>query len=183
MAKGLKEWVRKQIVSLKRKPQRIALVAFLLTFIYYALNLTHISNTTAKIQGSGMGLCGFATMLFSILGLVCFLNSFPHRKKVNKPMLVLMFLMAFVVIFCDYTYRSKIASAVFRQNNPIVVTQNTIYIAKAYSLLLYHMIFMAISILLTALIPLYSKLLRKINTSVEIDSYDKMEAIDIAGEN
>ena len=49
--KGLKEWFRKKVVAIKRNPQRIGLVAFVLTFLYYALNLTSISNTTAKIQG------------------------------------------------------------------------------------------------------------------------------------
>ena len=64
--KGFKEWLRKKIVGIKRNPQRIGLVAFAITFLYYSLNLTCISNTTAKIQGSGMGLSGFVTMLFSM---------------------------------------------------------------------------------------------------------------------
>ena len=89
---GLKEFWRKRLVSLKRKPHMIPLVVMAIAFLYYSLNLTHISDTTARIQGQGMGLAGFATMLFSMLSLVCFLNAFPHRKKVNIPMLVLMLL-------------------------------------------------------------------------------------------
>ena len=103
--KGIKEWFRKKVVAIKRNPQRIGLVAFVITFLYYALNLTYISNTTAKIQGSGMGLCGFATMLFSILSLVTYLNAFPHRKKANKPMLILLFAMVAVIIFCTLYHR------------------------------------------------------------------------------
>ena len=79
------EFLRKKLVSLKRKPQMIALLVLAAAFVYYSLNLTMISNTTAKIQGAGMGLAGFATMLFSMLSLVCFLNAFPHRKKTNIP--------------------------------------------------------------------------------------------------
>ena len=45
-----------------------------------------------------------ATMLFSILGLVCFLNSFPRRKKTNIPMLALTFAMLGILIFCDIYY-------------------------------------------------------------------------------
>ena len=67
---GFKEFTRKRIVGLKRKPQTIALIVLVIGFLYYSLNLTQISNTTAKIQGSGMGLCGFVTMLFSMLSLV-----------------------------------------------------------------------------------------------------------------
>ena len=50
------EALRKFIVSLKRKPQNIAMVALVVSFLVYSLNLTSVSNTTAKIQGAGMGL-------------------------------------------------------------------------------------------------------------------------------
>ena len=180
--KGFKEWIRKKVVSIKRNPQRIGLVAFVVTFLYYALNLTCISNTTAKIQGNGMGLCGFATMLFSILSLVSYLNAFPHRKKVNKPMLILFVAMVLGIIFCDFTYRNLIYAAVFRAENPIVVNAGTAYIAKAASMLGTHMVLLVVSLVLTALGPVIKKLLGKVNTAVEIDSYDKMEALDISGE-
>ncbi len=181
--KGFKEWGRKKIVALKRNPQRIALVAYLLTFLYYALNLTCISNTTSRIQGSGMGLCGFLTMLGSMLSLVCFLNAFPHRKGVNKPMLILLFFMTGVVLFADFRYRSIIYAAVNNSVNPIVVTESTMYIKTAADVLSNHIVFLIISLLLVVLLPVYSKLIKKINTTVEIDSYDDMEAIDISGEN
>lgn len=180
--KGFKEWLRKKVVAIKRNPQRIGLLAFVITFLYYALNLTSISNTTAKIQGSGMGLCGFATMLLSILSLVTYLNAFPHRKKVNKPMLILFFVMIAAIIFCDYRYRSLIYAAVFREVNPIVVNAGTAYIAKAASILGTHMILLVVSVVLTALSPVFKKLLSKINTAVDIDGYDQMEALDISGE-
>ena len=97
--KGIKEWLRKKVVSIKRNPQKIGLIAFAITFLYYSLNLTCISNTTAKIQGSGMGLCGFVTMLFSMLSLLCYMNSFPRRKKVNKPMLIIFITTITVSVF------------------------------------------------------------------------------------
>ncbi len=177
--KGFKEWFRRQIVSLKRNPQRIPLVMYLITFLYYALNLTCISDTTAKIQGSGMGLCGFATMLFSILSLVCFLNTFQHRKPVNKPMLILLFVMTGIIIYADIHYRGLIYAAVTAAENPIKVQS---YMTKAYSMLYTHVILLSVSAALVVLLPVYSKLLKKINTSIEVDSYDSMEAIDISGE-
>ena len=108
--KGIKEFIRKRLVALKRKPQTIALLAFALAFVYYSLNLTKISDTTAYINLPGMGLAGFATMLFSILMLVCFLNAFPHRKKVNVPMLCLMLLMVGIIIFCGAYYQGRITA-------------------------------------------------------------------------
>ncbi len=177
--KGFKEWFRKKVVSLKRNPQRIPLVMYLIAFLYYALNLTCISDTTAKIQ-SGMGICGFVTMLFSILSLVCFLNTFQHRKPVNKPMLVLLFVMTGIIIFADVRYRLILSSAVSDPVKPITVLE---CMTKAYSMLFTHIVLLCVSAGLVVLLPVYSKLLRKINTRVEIDSYDSMEAIDISGED
>jgi len=180
---GAKEFLRKRIVGLKRKPQNIALVVLALAFVYYSLNLTKISNTTAKIQATGMGLCGFATMLFSMLSLVCFLNAFPHRKKVNVPMLVLMFAMLAVILYCDWYYGGCITRAVTRENNPIDPTGNNSYISAAAGMLHVHTVILMIGIALVALLPVYAKLIRRINTSVEVEDNSGMGAIDISGED
>ena len=179
---GFKEFIRKRVVSLKRKPQTIPLIAMLWCFLWYSFHLSVVSNTTAKINGPGMGLYGFITMLFSMLSLVCFLNAFPHRKKVNKPMLILMFLMVAAIIFCDVMYRTIILRAVTPSDanpNPIEVTQSTIYILKSFNMLQLHIIFLCIACALTALLPLYAPLIKKIKTSVAVESYGKMEAIEI----
>ena len=177
------EFLRKKLVSLKRKPQTIALLVLAAAFVYYSLNLTKVSNTTAKIQGPGMGLAGFATMLFSMLSLVCFLNAFPHRKKTNIPMLVLMFLMLGVIVFCDIYYGGKITAAVTRAENPIEATGTNIYISQAQSMLYVHRILVAFGAVLTALLPVYTPLIRKINTSVEVAANEEMGAIDISSED
>ena len=177
------EFLRKFFVGLKRRPSMIALVVLAIAFLQYSLNLTHISDTTAKIQGPGMGLCGFATMLFSMLSLVCFLNAFPRRKKPVIPMLVLMFLMTGVIIFCDVYYSGLITAALTRAENPIMLDASTVYIAQAFNVLHDHVIIEIVGVVLTALLPVYSKLLRKINTSVVVEDYGKLEAIDISGED
>ena len=80
---GLKELWRIFMVALKRKPFMIPEVALVITFLYYAFHLSSVSNTTAKIQGTGMGLAGFCTMLFSMLSFMCFINA-PERIYENK---------------------------------------------------------------------------------------------------
>ncbi len=177
------EFLRKFFVALKRKPSTIALVVLLVAFFQYSLNLTHISDTTAKIQGPGMGLCGFATMLFSMLSLVCFLNAFPRRKKPVISMVVLMLVMFAVILFCDIYYSNLITTALTRADNPITLDASTIYIAQAYNVLQDHIIILGVGIALILLMPLYTKLLRKINTSVTVEDYGKLEAIDISGED
>lgn len=176
------EFIRKSIVSLKRKPQNIPMVLMAISFLIYSLNLTSVSDTTAKIQGAGMGLCGFCTMLFSILSFVCFLNAFPHRKKINIPMLALMFAMFGIVIFCDINYINAIAAALNRPENPIALNKNTMYIAKAYNMLNDHVVWMIVTAVMVALVPVYGKLLRKINTSVDVEDNGKLDEIDISGE-
>ena len=178
----MKEFFRKKMVGLKRKPQTIALTVLAAAFIYYSLNLTQISNTTAKVQGQGMGLAGFVTMLFSILSLVCFMNAFPHRKKVNIPMLVLMFLMVGVIIYCDIYYSGRITNAITRADNPIDPTGINGYISTAANMLKVHMIILIVSAALTALLPVYAPLLRKVNTSIEVAANEDMGDIDLRGE-
>ena len=179
---GMKEFIRKTIVSLKRKPQTIPLLVLAAAFLVYSLNLTHISDTTAKIQLAGMGLSGFCTMLFSLLSFVCFINAYPHRKKTNLPMLALMFLMLGILIFCDTYYAGRITQAITRADHPIVVDANTIYISKAYDMLMVHRVIVAAGALLTLLVPVLRKLLRRIDTSLPAEESVEMEAITLSEE-
>ena len=178
----LKERRRKFLVAIKRRPQMIPLAVLVAAFVFYSLNLMHISDTTARIQGPGMGLAGFATMLFSMLSFMCFLNAFPYRKKTNVPMLVLMFALLGIVIFADAYYINAIWAAITRPDNPIKVTGDTIYIAYAEHYLRIHIGILGAAIVLTALLPVYSKWLRKIKTSVDVGDNGDLEAIDISGE-
>lgn len=182
-AAKMPEFLRKLFVSLKRRPSIIALLVLAVGFLLYSLNLTQISNTTAKIQGAGMGLCGFATMLFSMLSLVCALNAYPRRKKPVIPMLILAVLMLGLVVFCDVQYRDIIFKAYSREVDPIIIDASTIYIKHAYDMLMTHIVIEIIGTALLLLVPLYSKLLGKINTSVTVEDYGKLDAIDISGED
>ena len=179
----MKEFFRKRIVTLKRRPAIIPLLVFAVAFVYYSLNLTHISDTTAKIQGAGMGLCGFATMLFSILSLMCFMNAFPRRKKPVIPMLALSAVMVGVIIFCDVHYTGLIRDALTRADNPIVINSQTVYIALANNVLQDHIVILLVGVALTVLMPVYSRLLRRINTSVVVEDNGKLDEIDISGED
>lgn len=179
---ALRERFRKFLVSLKRKPHMIPLAVLALSFLAYSLRLTVVSNTTAKLQGSNMGLCGFITMLFSILGLVCFGNAFPHRKPVVKPMLALMFALFGVVIFADVAYIGRINNAISREIDPIAVTASTAYITEALTLLKTNIALIAVGLALTVLLPVYSKWIRRINTSIQVAGNGEMEKIDIAGD-
>lgn len=177
---GVKEFFRKMIASLKRRPQTIPLVMLAVCFLVYSFNLTNMSNTTAKIQGAGMGLCQFCIMLFTLLSMVCMLNAFPTRKKPVIPMVVLMFVMFAVIIYCDIHYSNAIMAALNRAESPIKLDKSTEYIANAYNMLQTFIILMCVTAGLVVTLPVYSKLIRKINTSVEVEDNGDMAEIEIS---
>jgi hypothetical protein len=129
-----------------------------------------------------MGLAGFCTNLFSMLSFMCFINAFPYRKKPNTVMVILMFVMFAIVAGADLYYKSVIVKAVTRPDNPIKVDKSTAYIAYADYYLTIHLVLLGITTALILALPVYSKLLRSIKTSIDIEDNGSMGAIDISGE-
>ena len=104
-----KNVLRKILVSLKRKPALIAMFVLLAAFIVYTFNLTNISHTTSRINKPNMGLAEFASMLLSVLSMVCFMNAYPRRKEPVYIMLGLTLGMILIIVLCDFMYIGKIA--------------------------------------------------------------------------
>lgn len=174
----VKEFFRKLVVALKRKPQTIPLLVLAAAFVLYSFNLTSISKTTARINFAGMGLAEFCTMLFSLLSFVCFLNAFPHRKKPNLVMLLMMFGMLMILIFCDIFYIVQIVrSLATNQDNRTIE-----YILKAKKMLIGHAIVLVIGAVLTALVPVIRKLLSLINTNPELEEAQRMDNLVLSEE-
>ena len=178
----LKERVRKFLVALKKNPQAIPLVALVVSFLQYSLNLTSISNTTAKIQGPNMGLTAFVSMLFMILSFVCMLNAFPKRQKPKIAMVILMVVLYGAIIFADIYYLGRIDNALYRDHNPIKITQNTMYIYTAYTTISTHIALIGVTTGLVLLEPLIAKLVKKINTSIDVEGSGDIGSIDISDE-
>ncbi len=178
----MKEMIRKFLVSLKKNPQVIPLLAHTVAFCIFSLNLTAISNTTAKIYGPHMGLCSFVTMLLSILAYVCMFSAYPKRKKPNWIMIVMILAMYGIIIFCDNFYADRIWAAVKRPENPIQITEATMYINDAFKLMSTHITSVIVSAVLVVTEPIYAKLLKKINTSVEIEDNGDLGAIELSDE-
>lgn len=172
----LKERLRRVVVHLKRSPSVIPLLTLVAAFLVYSLNLTSVSDTTARIQGAGMGLCEFCMMLFTLLSMVCMLNAFPKRKKANVPMLVVLFALLGVSVYCDVHYRNAILAALYREESPLELTE---YITKAFNMLNTYMILIIVTLGLVVLLPIYSRLIRKINTSVDVEGNEAMGQIEI----
>jgi len=178
-----KERVRKILVSMKKNPQFVPLFALCAAFLEYSLNLTEISNTTAKIQGQNMGLAAFVTMLFMMLSFVCMLNAFPKRQKPKTPMIILMMVLYGAVIWADIHYMAKISWALYREENPIPLTESTMYIYDAYNTVLIHLILVGVTIVCVLLEPVFAKLFKKINTSIDVEGSGDIQNIDISDED
>lgn len=184
--KGFKEFIRKFLVSIKRQPQNIAMFVLLVGFVFFSLNLTSISDTTALINTANMGQCEFCIMLFSILSFVVLLRSFPKRQKVKVPMLALSFLFLGIIIFMDVVYLTRINEALTREENRIIINYETgtnLFISNAWTTLIVYLIFVAVVVFLLATLPIYSKLLKKINTSIDVEGNTNMTTVDLASDD
>lgn len=182
--RGFKEFIRKFIVGLKRNPQNIAMFVMLATFLVYSLNLTIIARTTEKIGLVNMGQCEFVSMLLGILAFVSYLRAYPRREKPKLVMIILTLLMLVASIFSDVIYKMRINEGLTRTDPaPVVINDETWFIPQTDSLLTIHIILLAVSVGLIVLLPIYSKLLRKINTSIDVAGNENMEVIDISGED
>jgi len=178
----MKEMIRKFLVSLKKNPQAIPLLAHTVAFCVFSLNLTDVSKTTNMIQGTNMGLCAFITMLFSILAYVCLFSAYPKRKKPNWIMIALIMAMYVSMVFTDSYYRNCVYMAVKGGENPIQITETTMYINDAYQLMSRHITTLIVSAVLIVLEPVYAKLLKKINTSIDIEDNGDLGAIELSDE-
>lgn len=184
--KGFKEFIRKFLVSIKRQPQNIAMFVLLVGFVFFSLNLTSISDTTALINTANMGQCEFCIMLFSILSFVVLLRSFPKRQKPKVPMVALSFLFLGIIIFMDVVYLTRINEALTREENRIIINYETgtnLFISNAWTTLIVYLIFVAVVVFLLATLPIYSKLLKKINTSIDVEGNTNMTAVDLASDD
>lgn len=179
---NIKEFFRKLMVSLKRRPHNVALVMLAITFVVYSFNLTDVSNTTANLnlQNSGMGLCEFATMLFSILSIVSFLNAFPKREKPKIIMLVVLFVMLAIILTADIVYVSCIDRAIANAATTGRVLDDFVFDTR--TMLIAHMVLVILSAILTATIPLYGKLFKKVKTSIEVEYTEADEEVELASE-
>lgn len=210
----VKEWFRKRIVNLKRKPQNIAFLFLVVTSIMFLMSINTISYVAYKRFGdvSWLGFCMFVSTLFSILVLVLFLNTFPKYPKVNKKtgkkryinyvMLVLVFVFIAAMIAVDLVYyhiltgriagrEDRFFQTVAEANkysaylsegfkaNPVL--DNTKYIPQLVSSLnleIAHVVMLCISAVLIATLPLYKKLILKINTKKEVADNNIKEVIE-----
>lgn len=182
---GIKEWGRKQIVALKRYPHRIPLAMLVITSLLWLFWLFTFSRSVDAAQSaSWTGIAVFANTLLSILILPLFLNAFPKRKPANKIFIALVFIFMAAIVLLDVVY--------YVQSNDYIVNylgnaadrwlETYSFFTDAMTLSIVHIVLIGVCALLLALMPLYTPLIRKINTSKNIEGNDIHETIDVEDE-
>ncbi|MCD7729553.1 MAG: hypothetical protein LUI60_06550 [Clostridia bacterium] len=186
---GFKEWRRKQIVNLKRKPQNIPMVFLFLGCAIYLVCLTSFSKSVIENYNSlqeWAALGVFVCTLFSMLVIVSYMRIFPKHKKPSIAMMVVTYVFLALMIFMDIVIINEITTLRAENfSNPNVVYDS--YDASAdntsIAISIVHIVIEAIAAVLLATMPLWKKLLMKINTKKEIESASSnMGAIDLQGE-
>lgn len=173
----MKEWFRKQLVTIKRNPSIIPLVVMCITCLIFNLKLTAYSKTISLINEPGMGLCSFVITLCSFLSIVTYLGAYPRRQKPKIGSIIITCVMIAASIGAQFLFSYFITYGTVLKENPIQITEARSYVNVAASNSRLHIIFLAITLLLIVTLPLYKKLLAKINTSVELaeNNLDKVE--------
>lgn len=179
----LKERVRKFFVALKKNPQLLPLLALLIAFAQFSLNLTTISKATLRINKDNVGLAVFVTMLFLILSFVCMLNAFPKRQKPKIAMIIILMVLYAAVIVADVHYVNVLYNSINDAKNPIKINEATQYIQDAHDIVYVNIYLVAITVVSVLIEPLYAKLIRKIKTSIDVEGSGDIEVIELSDED
>lgn len=178
----VKEWFRKKIVALKRKPQQIPFIFIVIVSCIWLVWLFTFSKTASAFPIDVAGLSVFVVTLLSILIIFLFLNAFPKRKKPNIVMIVLVFVFMAAMIGMDVLYYVKVKEFIYGPRLNAAGLAKAPYAEKSLSYAVAHMILQGVSIVLFATLPLYKKLILKINTSKKIEGNEIKEKIDVEDE-
>lgn len=163
------EWLRKKIVYVKRNPSVIPLIFMVISCLVFNLNLEDFSKTTLALLMDTMGLTLFAISLFSYLSIVTYLSAYPKRQKPSYIKIILSVLMIAGSIALQLYYRHLII--VKTQTGPAIIqiTADKLYILTAMKYSIIHVVLLSVTLLLMLTLPLYSKLIKKINTSIQLE--------------
>lgn len=184
---GLKEWLRKFIVKLKRKTQLIPLVLTLITSFVYLCMIGTFSQLVELNSGiSSLGICMFVATLASILILPLFLNAFPKNKKPVIVFIVAVFVVYALIIAMDVIFLVNMTNFLNANSATIKAgeesAKNLGLFDKSQTCLIAHLVLVSLCVVVFALLPVYKRAINKINTKKVVASNDFSDEIDTSAE-
>lgn len=181
---AIKERCRKFIVKLKRNTKLIPYTYLIIIMFLWLIWLFTFSRSVAelsKAEWGGMSI--FLTTLFSILSVAVFGSAFPKRKKTNVALLCVLFAFLIIVILSQVLYHEKVGEYIkYGSNFNAEDLAKRPYLEQSLNLSIAVMVLYGIGILLVATLPLYKKLLLKINTRKDLEENKLSEEIDTSEE-
>lgn len=178
---ALKEWGRKKLVMLKIKTHFIPLILLAISTIYFYCCLGTLSQAVLVIPSVKFAaFVMFVNSLLTLIALVMFLNAFPKRKKPNLIAVVAVFVLMGLIIGMDIIYYVQINGFIADAYDAYMERYPEFY--DAFTCIIVHIVLVGIALVAFATMPLYKKLLNKINTRKELASTDLKEEIDTSAE-
>ncbi|MCH5148865.1 MAG: hypothetical protein J1G05_05860 [Clostridiales bacterium] len=161
---AVKEWFRKQTVKLKRNTKiipQVYLVIIMVIWLIWLFTFSQAIDSISKVEWIGMLI--FIITLLSILAVALFGSAFPKRKKTNIVMLCLLFVFLAVIILCSILYYTQAHDYIYDNYTAEKLTELA-FLEQSLNLAIANAILNGIGIVLLATLPLYTKLIKKINT-------------------
>ncbi|MDR1094724.1 MAG: hypothetical protein LBL66_11315 [Clostridiales bacterium] len=157
----MREYIRKKTVYLKRRPQVIPLAFIVLSCAVFTFKLSAHSDSVMRFSSTAIALCMFIVTLSSFMAVVSYLGFKKYDKSAIVPLaitLILLLLQAALQINYLRTVHAETKTIAI----PIEVTPDiTSSVAWTYV----HLVFLGLTLLSLALLPVYRGLLQKINTA------------------
>jgi hypothetical protein len=110
------------------------------------------------------------------------LNAFPKRSKPNYLMVVIMLVFFVIIMAADLIYCIKIFNGVTTDADAITITAKNYFIVEAQTALYIHIGLLFVTSITVILEPLIARLLKRINTSIDVEDNGEIAAIDISEE-
>ncbi len=169
----MNDFFRKRLVNLKRRPQTIPLVLLVVSCMIYTFHLTAHSNAAMYVSSRIIALYVFIITLASMLVIFSFTNAYARGTKRFHLMIGVVFLLLAVQIILDIVYLNIMFHETMVRDNPVPITQD---IADSMNWTMIHLGALGLTTLSIALLPSYRKLLNKIDTSMEDEEFDDLQA-------
>lgn len=188
----MKEFIRKKIAGLKRSPQIIPILFLVISCCIYTFalgaystaslalyNEAYIETIKSMVDASfnvpglyrNPAIYVFVQSLFSLLLVITFLSVYKKGKR-NNFMYSITLGMIVIMIACDLLYYLSIDfyTAKYPVGYELPLTAERV---SAMTNSIVHLVSLVISLLAVVLMPVYAKLIYKIDTSVD-DEYDRL---------
>ncbi len=169
----MNDFFRKHLVNLKRRPQTIPLILLVVSCMIYTFHLTAHSNASMYVSSQIIALYVFIITLASMLVIFSFANAYARGTKRFKLMMAVVFLLLTLQIFLDIVYLNIMFYETMLRDNPVPITQD---IADSMNWTIIHLAALGLTVLSIVLLPVYRRLLQKIDTAIDDEEFDDLQA-------